>query len=247
MRFEPLKSPNLPTADVKHVVISGQYPEFVSALSKLGVTALLTEQCPDVMPQISYHADIVFSHLGEDKFLIEQNQKSLLSELYRLGFTQADSAVRLGEKYPNDVLLNSCIIGSNIICGKDKVHPLLLNNKTTVKSSQGYAKCSVCVVDESSVITDDSSIFEACQAKDIDALLVSKGSVKLAGFDYGFIGGCSGKLSKDTLLFCGDISTHSDYHRIKSFLSFRGVQALSLSDGPLIDIGSVIPISQIID
>ncbi len=245
--FEPIKSPNLPTSQVKHVVISGQYPEFISSLCNLGVVALKTDHCPDIMSQISNHADILFAHLGDDDFLIEQNQKNLIVELQKLGFIQADTAVKLGAEYPSDVLLNCCTLGNKLICGKDNVHPLLLKNKIAVKSSQGYSKCSVCAVDEYSIITDDISVFEACKNNDIDALLVSKGSVKLDGFDYGFIGGCSGKLSKDTLSFCGDIRSHSDYQRIKSFLSFRGIQTVSLSSGPLIDVGSVIPITQIID
>ena len=73
-------------------------------------------------------------------------------------------------------------------------------------------------------------------------LTVSKGAVKLAGYSYGFIGGASGKISSDTVAFCGDIDTHPDSDAIRAFLSKYGIKALSLDDNSLYDIGSIIPL-----
>ena len=99
-------------------------------------------------------------------------------------------------------------------------------------------------VDENSLITDDLSIYNAAIGFGLDALLVRKGCVRLDGFDTGFIGGCCGKLAKDMLAFCGDIANHPDYTKINSFLRERNVYPHSLFGGELIDIGSVIPITQ---
>jgi hypothetical protein len=176
--------------------------------------------------------------------MVEKSQCLLDSSLISLGFKSENSKVSLLPNYPNDVLLNTCILNDKII-GGTAIKDFWSNDKREyISVKQGYTKCSVCVVDEHSLITDDLSIFDACQAFDIDALLVSKGNVKLNGFDYGFIGGCSGKISRDTIAFFGDIRTHSDYTQIKSFLSYRGVYEHSLCSGNLIDVGSIIPITE---
>ena len=78
-------------------------------------------------------------------------------------------------------------------------------------------------------------------------MLVRKGSVKLKGFDYGFIGGCCGKIAEDTVAFCGNLKTHSDWLKIESFMKERGVYPLCLASGELIDIGSILPITEITD
>ena len=72
-------------------------------------------------------------------------------------------------------------------------------------------------------------------------LKISKGSVYLPGFDYGFIGGASGKIADDEIIFNGDISKHPDYKNIMSFLCKHNVKAVSFKD-KLEDIGSIIPI-----
>ncbi len=241
--FTPIQKPNLPEKTVCHAVISGEYPQFADALQKLGVSTFLTQQCSDVLPQISYHADIVFAHLENDEFIIENSQSGLKHDLINIGFKLLNE-VKLNANYPDDVLLNACLIDDKLICGKNAVHLSILNNKRKIKSSQGYTKCSVCVVDKHSIITDDESVFHACETEEIDALLVKKGSVLLSGFDYGFIGGCSGKISSDCLAFCGDIRTHDDYQKIKEFLQFRSIVPLSLCSGQLTDIGSIIPITE---
>ncbi len=245
IEFTPIQRPNLPENTVCHAVISGEYPQFADALQKLGVTTFLTKQCSDVLPQISYHADIVFAHLENNEFIIENSQTELKHNLTNIGFKLCDE-VKLNANYPGDVILNNCLIDDKLICGKNVIHQSFFRNKKKIKSSQGYAKCSVCVVDKHSIITDDESIFQACESVEIDALLVKKGSVILPGFNYGFIGGCSGKISSDCLAFCGDIRTHDDYQKIKEFLQFRNIDSLSLCSGQLTDIGSIIPITEII-
>ena len=242
--FKPIVKPNLPANKVKHVVISPEFNSLTLSLQKCDVEPLFVSPCSDVINQVSNHTDLLFSYLGNGCYMVEKSQCLLDSALISLGFKSENRKVSLLPNYPNDVLLNTCILKDKII-GGTAVKEFWSNDKREyVSVKQGYTKCSVCVVDEHSLITDDLSIFDACQAFDIDALLVSKGNVKLNGFDYGFIGGCSGKISRDTIAFYGDIRTHSDYSQIKSFLAYRGVFEHSLCSGNLIDVGSIIPITE---
>ncbi len=62
--------------------------------------------------------------------------------------------------------------------------------------------------------------------------------------NYGFIGGCSGLLSKNEneIGFLGDIEKHPNFEEIRDFLAKRGKKVVSLSNKKLIDLGSIIPI-----
>lgn len=242
--FKPIIKPNLPINKVRHVVVSPEFNSLALSLEECGIEPLCVSSCSDVIKQVSNHSDILFSYLGNGYYMVEKSQNSLVSAMNLLGFKSKNSNVSLAQKYPYDVFLNTCILNDMII-GSYAVKDLWSNdNRKFISVKQGYTKCSVCVVDEHSLITDDLSIADACKSNDIDVLLVSKGSVKLSGFDYGFIGGCCGKISRDTIAFFGDIRTHSDYSKIKSFLSYRGVYDYSLCSGDLIDVGSIIPITE---
>lgn len=243
-KFISVFNPNLPAGKVKHAVVSGEYPEFIAELENYGITVLTTEPCNDIMPAVKLHADMLFSYLGNGEYLIEKSQTKLRNELDKLNGFICRGSIALGAKYPNDIVLNSCIIGESAICCKKNIYPLFREKFKLIEVSQGYAKCSVCVVDENSIITDDESIYSGCKKTDIDVLLVRKGCVLLNGFKYGFIGGCCGKISYDTIAFCGNLDTHSDASKIKSFLNFRNINYVSLGKSELTDIGSILPITQ---
>ena len=76
-------------------------------------------------------------------------------------------------------------------------------------------------------------------------MLVEKGSVHIDKYDYGFIGGCCGLINKNTLLFNGDLSLHSDFDKIKNFLYDNDINYIDIKGKPLTDIGSIIPIMEI--
>jgi len=245
--YKPIAMPNLPMNKVKHVVVSAEYSSLITALKKYDIEPLFVSTCSDVISQVRNHSDMLFSYLGNGLYMTEKFQTTLNSALNSLGFTSKNNSVSLSQNYPDDVILNTCIINGKILGSAAVADKWSSDYGEFIPVKQGYTKCSVCIVDEHSLITDDISIFDACKMLDIDALLVRKGSVKLNGFDYGFIGGCCGKISHDTLAFFGDIRSHCDYDKISSFLAYRSVDALSLCSGSLIDVGSIIPITEYCD
>lgn len=109
---------------------------------------------------------------------------------------------------------------------------------------QGYSKCSICVVNESAVITDDESVFAAAGNFLNDVLFVSKGSIGLKGYNYGFIGGCSGKISDNKIAFNGRIESHTDSNQIIDFLQKHSVEPVELTNSKLLDIGGILPLMQ---
>lgn len=59
---------------------------------------------------------------------------------------------------------------------------------------QGYTRCCLLPVDDTSFITSDIGIANALISAGADVLVIEKGHIELPGFNYGFIGGCAGHI-----------------------------------------------------
>ena len=94
------------------------------------------------------------------------------------------------------------------------------------------------------MITSDAGLQRVYTRLGMDCLLIAPGAVELQGAGYGFIGGCCGFVDAGTLLFCGDLETHPDAEKIRSFARRYRVRPVSAFAGPLRDIGTIIPVVQ---
>ena len=176
----------------------------------------------------------------KDYFDIAKKQFETLST-YEYEITLSDEEI--SSKYPHDILFNSVEIGDHIFAKESHTskHIIEYNNrsgKMFINVKQGYAKCSVAKVSDNAAITSDLSLYKAMLNKGIDVLLISDGNVRLDGYDYGFIGGCTG-LYCDKLYFMGNLELHPDSEKIKSFCKKHKRSPISLSNEPLFDGGSL--------
>ena len=121
----------------------------------------------------------------------------------------------------------------------------LLKEKIILHTNQRYAKCCCAVVGENALITSDNGIYKICLANKIDVLKISVGDILLDGYAYGFIGGCCGFISKNTLAFSGNVKLHKNYTDIRDFARNYHVELYSLTNGKLYDIGGILPIKEI--
>lgn len=150
---------------------------------------------------------------------------------------------KVGSCYPGDCIYNAASTGRFFIHNTKITDPALLKaardlQMEIIHVKQGYSKCSCVVVDENSIITSDAGIERACRNK-LDCLLVSPEHVLLEGYDYGFLGGASGRLD-DTMIFNGDLQAHPDREKIRSFITERGLKIKYFDSYPLTDIGSIV-------
>jgi len=195
---------------------------------------------------LNYHPDMLCFNLDKNKnkwLFYETVYKINKDKLDKLNLDIITVTDPASCEYPNDISLNAAMFGDNLICNIKHTNKIILNyaeqtGKNIINVKQGYAKCSVCIVNENSVITSDISIYEKTTQNNTDILFIEKGHINLDGYDYGFIGGCSG-LIKNKLLFTGNINFHPDYKKIKDFCGSRGVEVVSLSDEKLYDYGSI--------
>ncbi len=241
-----IEKANLPEGQVSTVICGGLNKQVVDYLENRGIEIIYTKKNVFVEKSVSEHADISVLCPGEKKIIIDCGQRELISKLREMGFYVTESEKSVSGAYPYDCILNHTIIGKYII-GNSKIFDNavkeLCHHLEVIDVNQGYCKCSVLVVDEKSVITDDESIARNVLKKGIDCLLISKGDVFLDGHEYGFIGGASGKISKKEIIFFGDITKHRDYKKIKAFIEDRKMDIVSF-DFPLTDFGGIIPIKE---
>ena len=170
----------------------------------------------DVDPRLSGHTDLSVFHAGYDQFVFARSiAGSLIRALSNNNLTVSASESGFQKnQYPYDCNLNICYTDDYLIYNPktaDENIVKLLTNRTdkqfrTIKVNQGYSKCSVCVVDSNSIITGDSGIADQCIKNGMNVLLINNDWIVLNGFNHGFIGGCSFKLSKDKIAFTGLIS-----------------------------------------
>lgn len=247
MRF--IEKPNLPENRVGVVAISSDTTTAINSLENLNIETIRINADSRLPVPVNSHADLQLLHLGKNNFYFQSEHLcigELKEKINRLLISDVP-----GNEYPNDVRLNCAIIDNKIICNKRTIAKEILqyaeiNGLIVVDVKQGYTKCSVCIVNENAIITDDKSIFSAAQNYFDDVLLVSKNSIRLKGYNYGFIGGCCGKIDKNTIAFNGVLESHADYKLICDFLDKYDIKAIELTRGRLTDIGSIIPIKEII-
>lgn len=219
----------------------------LSELKKEGFDHILLPAASYLQPAVASHTDMLI-FIGLGKIFCHENYYESNRELIDRISSLSNSEIRVsseptGAKYPYDVLFNACIVGNNLICNEKTVSELILNEAKAqgykiISVSQGYTKCSVCVVSDTAIITADSGIAKACRDRGIDVLEISEGHISLPPYDFGFIGGASGVYA-DKVYFCGSIDTHPDGEKIKEFCLKHKKIAVSLSDGELQDVGSL--------
>lgn len=244
--IEFIKQPNLPQGQVKAVICGVLCRELEDFLDVRNIKRYYVDENPYIDVSTSTHADMLSFHLGGNKFVIDSQQTKLIEALHQQGACVFKTAKPIKGKYPNDIGLNfivagECLYGKIGFC--DEVLLCELSEYKKCDCKQGYCKCSVLIVDKNAFITDDKSIFDIASKNGVDCLLISKGDVTLPGHEYGFIGGASAKISKDEILFFGDITKHKDYKKIAEFISKHGCKIISLNF-PLTDFGGMIPITQ---
>ncbi len=235
------------TSDMKAVIIDYRADkEIINSLKSLGFDIIPTVENKEVSPPLWGHADMQICKCSDNVFI----STPLCYEYYKNKLADFNVKIicgktTLGSNYPKDIAYNVAWIGKSAIHNFDYTDAnikeyFLQTGIDMINVLQGYSKCTICVVSEGAVITSDIGISKTLLKHGTDVLTISNGNININGWEYGFIGGASGKISDNTLAFCGDISAHPDYNKIKEFCSNYNVECISLSRKRLMDLGSVI-------
>ena len=245
--IEFIPNPNLPDFKVASVICASKDEDILNYFIGVDIRVITCKENLKVDPSIKSHTDIIALHTGGNNIIIDAEQIQLKEELEKSGMNVTLTEKSVSGSYPDDVKLNFAVMGNNIIgcfryADESVTENFINHNKINVK--QGYAKCSVLIVSENAAITDDLSIYRSLSENGFDCLLITKGDVLLQGHEYGFIGGASGKISKDKILFVGDITKHRDFEEIERFICKHGCRYVCTDSKALRDIGGFITLCQ---
>ncbi len=243
-----IKRPNLPESAVTEVIISESAGESIKKLESMGITCRQIKKEPKLPVPVASHSDLQILHLDNNVMFCHIDNFILLSNELN-GFCLKTIPEEMGSKYPNDVRLNCAVIGNKLICNTKTVSKAIIEyaeklEYQIINVNQGYTKCSICVVNENAIITDDKSIYTAAGNFLNDVLLIEKNSIRLEGYNYGFIGGCCGKTDRNKIFFNGAIESHSEHNKIIDFMSKNDVSITDIPNMPLTDIGGIIPLRE---
>ena len=219
----------------------------LEGLNRFDFTPLPLPPFPRLSSPVTSHPDMRLLHVRDTLFCHREYYAIAKPEIDRIlsvsGLSLCLTEDEVKETYPNDVALNfiftgNCLLGKTEVLSEKVTEYAKAHRISLLSVKQGYAKCSTVVLD-GAIITADTGIAAAAASRGIDTLLVSEGDVSLPPYPYGFLGGASGVCGK-TVFFCGDILAHKDGARIEAFCQKHGYKAVSLSNEPLFDGGSIL-------
>lgn len=246
-----LKYSNIPTQKITTILIDGRISDFhENSLHNIGIQTIKTSKNTSLYDSISYHPDISF-HVIDNEYIVYEPSVNIniLNAIIDLGYKLIKGSTVLKNKYPYNIAYNVARVGNyafHNLAYTDPVikHMLLERNVKLLHVNQGYTKCLTCIVDESSIITSDKSIQKAALKNNIDVLLIPQNqNIQLPGFNEGFIGGSTGLIDKNLLLFFGCFNNLSSSDEIFKFITNKNIFPISLFNNMCIDIGSLIPLN----
>lgn len=237
--------PILPKKIINKCIIGEKFACENKDLTDLGIECVTFSPSSCLDDEISAHADIHCFNCG-NKTLIASAETAgeLRSKLLDYTVLPCEN---IHSPYPDDVKLNAALTPKGLICNSDYISDIIKSfcNKNSIQiihTKQGYAKCSVLIISENAVITEDVGIAYLLKKYQFDVLHINAGYIRLSDNHYGFIGGAAGMISENILYVSGDLSHHPDYNMISEFLNKYGIKPVFNKERPLNDFGGFIPL-----
>src|SRR5699024_2133678 len=216
------------------------------SLNRLGVKVIPTIKHRKVHQSIAYHPDIVMHPVNHNTLVIAPEVFPYYNDkLCNLNLKLIKGKKELKGKYPLNIAYNVGRINRATIHNfkyTDEILKFYLQkeNLKLINIKQGYTKCSMAIIDDNSVITSDYPIYNKLIKLGYNVLLIKPGYIDLKYQNYGFIGGSSGNLSKNTILLSGKLDIHPDKEKILNFIAKYRKKVIYLSNKNISDIGSII-------
>ncbi len=227
------------------IISDDLYPESKEKIETFGIRIYSSFCNTNVSKPLWKHADMQIVQLG-DKYICAPESYGYyknIFDIYNLNLIKGNT--ELSSNYPYDIAYNITVTESKAVHNFKYTDTILKKNLSEldcIDVSQGYSRCSLCVVDDNKFITADKGMSDVMKKAGCNIMDIRPGFVELPGYDYGFLGGSSFKLGDNIIAVNGNIDTHPDSEKIRVFCKMAGVELISLSEQSLMDIGSAIVI-----
>ncbi len=248
-----IQRPYLPSSPVTRILVAGDIsPAMEDGLNSIGVECIKTEPIQGLPPSLSRHTDMQMVNPAEGLMVFAPGTSpKALAALKDLGFELIQGDTPLTTAYPGDIAYNCAVVGERVFLNPKhtdrKVLEVLARTGTRIiPVKQGYAKCSVLILNEEAIITADPSIHQAALSEGMDVLLIPpQQRIVLKGYNYGFIGGTTGLLAPNRVAFFGDYALLDSWEAIAPFMKKHGLSPLALSHENPVDLGGLIPLCSV--
>ena len=218
-------------------------------LKEHGYNLIEIKHNSNVYEEISSHADIFACKIG-DKLIIEPSQFSTIKNQIKCEIDIRQGQENISCKYPDDIKYNVCIIGKKAIHNFQYTEPTIIEELENqgyelINTTQGYANCSIAVINEKSAIVTDKGLYKILQKHDIDVLyLLYEPDIKLLnGQKYsdkkGFIGGVLSKINNN-IIVSGDLNKIDQNNIIRNFIKSKNMNIIEFEGLDVIDYGGII-------
>ncbi|MHB1393816.1 MAG: DUF6873 family GME fold protein [Clostridia bacterium] len=244
-----LRIPFIPDSDVNLAVVDYRISaEIEASLTSFGIELIKTVRCPELYEAVDGHPDMQMLHIGGNRIVLAPNVFEGMAPIFKKkGFAVTKGATWLVRNYPGNIAYNVLRMGNFAFhntkyTDAEIVKELELEKVELIHVSQGYTKCSTCIVDARTIITSDLKLSRIVEKYGIESLLIKPGGIELKNLNYGFIGGASGLLSEKHIAFTGSLEVLEDRSKVNGFLNNKGFEVTILCEEKPVDYGSIIPL-----
>ncbi len=241
-----MKNPFIPLKKVNTILISNRIDESLKSLLKsLDINLLYTIDNPNLAKPVADHADMSVHPVTDKLFIVDNSVYSYYKNLLDpYGIEVISSSTSLTSKYPMDCLLNVSRIQNyyihNTVTEPSLESQLKSMGLELIKVNQGYSKCSTLILNCDTIVTSDIGIHKTLIQYNINSNLIPQGNIELKGYNTGFIGGCGGMISPDTLVLSGDPRTYLYGEALFKIILDLGIHIEYVSNRKIVDFGSLI-------
>ncbi len=230
---------------IRYAFASNDMYDYLQAELKKDFELVLLDENNKCYKSVAKHPDIqmlaVDHHLFVDQSLVPDRRSWISGTNPEYLHILASN---LGPKYPDSVPFNGKIYKKSFIHNLKATSPEILmfleeNGYDKIHVNQGYTNCSLIMLPGGRGISADKGISDRLKENYYDILLIEEGHIILKGMEYGFIGGCCG-VYNHKIYVNGDLDSHPDGQRMRSFMTASEMEIFEVKDQPLTDIGSIV-------
>lgn len=211
-----------------------------SFLLSLGCDLIETVELSFIDNSTSTHPDMQFFSFSNKKAIVFSETLEYYKD--KLPDYILYDVPSYGSVYPYDCILNIARVGEKTFLTKFQYENLknIINFSSPVFTNQGYSKCSICVLNDSAILTADVGVHKIAQKNGVRSYLMNDNGIYLDGYNNGFWGGCSGVLGENKIYFNGNIEMLSCYDGLIEIFKKENIEPLYHTSEKLCDNGSIL-------
>ncbi|MDR0363500.1 MAG: hypothetical protein LBH92_00520 [Bacteroidales bacterium] len=203
---------------------------------------LWMETQPSTYFAIAAHPDIFYCQIGATIVAAPNAPRRITEKLIDNNISLITGCHEIGSQHPETTFYNAVFTKSlfihNTKLSDDALHSFTASREI-VFTSQGYTRCNLIPLTETSFLTSDRNIEKALLKRNMETLFVEPKEILLPGVNHGFIGGCCGIFDKK-LIVIGSFDRHSQGKMIRYFIENQEIEIIELYEGALWDGGGIL-------